>query len=278
MNTAIERSERAELTSLAERYQRIRSFSETLCETLEPEDCCIQSMPDASPIRWHLAHTTWFFETFVLAQTRHYHGVPNRIRLLVQFLLQRHRQAVSAGTSRAAVAAHGGASLGISPRNRWHMLDLLTKNDAIREFDLAPIVELGLHHEQQHQELMLTDIKHALSCNPMYPIYRPATFYPGIRRRTLDGRGSRREFTGLVTKGKTSRFDNESPRHRTFLESFAISNRLVTCGEYLEFIDDGGYRRPELWLSEGWRHAADQNWQAPLYWFQREGAWNEFTL
>jgi ergothioneine biosynthesis protein EgtB len=277
MKTAIERSERAKLPLLAERYQRIRSFSEMLCETLEPEDCCIQSMPDASPIRWHLAHTTWFFETFVLARTAEYTASQTEYA----YLFNSYYNAIGKQFPRE----RRGLLSRPTVEQVWeyrreidrHMLDLLTNERRNPGIDLAPIVELGLHHEQQHQELMLTDIKHALACNPMYPIYRPGRF----TQNSPPTDGWTRFPEGIYWighEGEGFAFDNESPRHRTFLESFAISNRLVTCGEYLEFIDDGGYRRPELWLSEGWRQASDQQWQTPLYWFEREGVRHEFTL
>jgi ergothioneine biosynthesis protein EgtB len=142
---------------------------------------------------------------------------------------------------------------------------------------LAPVIELGLHHEQQHQELMLTDIKHALWCNPMFPVFRPGSF----SQQAVPPDGWTHHPEGIYWighEGEGFAYDNESPGHRTFLESFAISNRLITCGEFLEFIDDGGYKRPEVWLSEGWRQANDQHWQAPLYWLERDGAWHEFTL
>jgi ergothioneine biosynthesis protein EgtB len=157
------------------------------------------------------------------------------------------------------------------------MLDLLADEYFDPKGELAQIVVIGLHHEQQHQELMLTDIKHALWCNPLHPTYRRGTFPQAVA--PADGWSTFAE--GLYWIGHADgdfAFDNEQPRHRVFLESYGISNRLVTCGEFLEFIDDAGYRRPEFWLAEGWRQVVEQNWRAPLYWQDNEGNWREFTL
>jgi ergothioneine biosynthesis protein EgtB len=277
MNTVCAARPHSKAQSLAARYQAVRTFSEQLCETLEPEDCCIQSMSDASPIRWHLAHTTWFFETFVLAKLPHYQPLQTEYAYLFNSYYNaigkqfpRDRRGLLSRPTMAQVWEYRHEIDG-------HMMRVLAEQNFDNENSLAPIVELGLHHEQQHQELMLTDIKHAFSCNPMYPTYRNAAF----TGEAAPAKGWSTFPEGIYWighEGDEFVFDNESPRHRTFLESFALSNRLVTCGEFLEFIDDGGYQRPELWLSEGWRHAADQNWQSPLYWFQRDGVWNEFTL
>jgi ergothioneine biosynthesis protein EgtB len=264
-------------TSLADRYARIRALSHTLCETLEAEDCCIQSMPDVSPTRWHLAHTTWFFETFVLSKLPNFRPVDDKYILLFNSYYnavgeqfpRAKRGLLSRPTLREVIAYREA----IDER----MLELLNSNGFDADASLAAVVELGLNHEQQHQELMLTDIKHVLSCNPLWPVYREGSFSAGNVREFAWS-----EFDeGIYWIGHQGRgfsYDNEGPRHRIFLESFQLAERLVTCGEYLEFIEDNGYRRPELWLSEGWQNVSQSQWEAPLYWVRDNGAWNEFTL
>ena len=254
-----------------ERYREVRAESLARAATLSAEDQCIQSMPDASPTKWHLAHTTWFFETVLLQPHAvgyrtfdprfHYlfnsyyealgprHPRPERGLLTRPALDEVHayRQHVDAAVEALLDAAPGGAD-----------------RPAIEE-----ILTLGLHHEQQHQELIVTDILHALSCNPLLPAYRPA---PGPALR-LAGRTAPLRWlpqAGGVHEigyaGDGFAFDNETPRHRALLRPFEIAERLVNCGEYARFIDDGGYRRPELWLSDGWAAVRAQGWQAPAYW------------
>ncbi len=276
MSTTIQ-SPRSSERSLAARYAAVRSFSRTLCETLEPEDCCIQSMPDVSPTRWHLAHTTWFFETFILAAQKdyqprhtHYRHLFNSYYNAIGKQFPRERRGL---LSRPTVAQVMQYRREIDDE----MSHLLAGDSLDPHGDLAALVELGLNHEQQHQELMLTDIKHVLSCNPLFPTYRPGKFSSDAAPHA----GWTEFDEGLYQIGHAGEgfaYDNESPRHRVFLESFRISNRLVTCGEYLEFIDDGGYSRPELWLSDGWKQVGSQNWQAPMYWHKIDGQWHEFTL
>ena len=263
--------------SLRERYEDIRGFSETLCETLEPEDCCIQSMPDASPTRWHLAHTTWFFETFVLALQPHYRPHKDNYR----FLFNSYYNAVGEQFPRAQRGLLSRPTVGqvLSYRREVDARIVEALAEPLdREVEVAHNLELGLHHEQQHQELMLTDIKHAFSCNPMLPTYRDGRFANGVAA----SRPAWVSFDGGIYEighdGSAFAYDNESPRHRVLLQDFEIGDRLVTCGDYLKFMNDGGYRRPEFWLSEGWGQVAAGGWQAPLYWYEREGEWQEFTL
>lgn len=270
-------AEPADTNAIRDAYRRVRSFTESLCEGLAPEDFVVQSMPDVSPTKWHLAHTTWFFETFVL--TPHLRGyVP--LNPVYQFLFnsyyvqagERHARAqrgyISRPTVREVIAyrAHVDRS----------MDDLLSHDIAD---DVRELVTLGLNHEQQHQELMLTDIKHVFSVNPLRPVYRERSsvarndsiqpldwvpFAEGVERVGYDGAG----FS----------YDNEMPRHRQFIEAFELGSRLVTNGEYLEFIDAGGYKRPELWLSLGWDAVQLNQWSAPFYWEKRDGEWWTFTL
>jgi ergothioneine biosynthesis protein EgtB len=275
MSTATNIAAAPHAATLAKRYERVRALSETLCETLQPEDCCIQSMPDVSPTRWHLAHTTWFFETFVLARQPGYRPDDDRYA----YLFNSYYNAAGAQfprarrglLSRPTVAEVRGYRHSVDRRMR-ELLDSGHLDD-----QSAAVVELGLNHEQQHQELMLTDIKHVFSCNPLLPAYREGRFSsadpPPAGWNHID-----EGLYWIGHEGDAFAYDNESPRHRVFLESFELADRLVTCGEYLEFIDGGGYDRPDAWLSEGWRTVHEQLWRAPLYWVLRDGRWHEFTL
>jgi ergothioneine biosynthesis protein EgtB len=259
-------------------YEGVRKRSLMLAESLSDEDCGAQSMSDASPVKWHLAHTTWFFETFILAQIEpgfqpfhpafrflfnsYYNGIGDRHPRAKRGLLTRPSMA-EVRTYRANVDAR---------------IVRLLAGQADNE-ELATLIELGLQHEQQHQELILTDVKHLLAQNALYPAYTPAPPLPAERTAPLawiDFAG------GLVEIGHDGAgfcFDNELPRHRQFVQPFALAGRLVTNGEYLEFIEAGGYRDPALWLSEGWDQVGALALAHPLYW-QRDdaGRWFEFTL
>ncbi len=261
------------------RYEQVRAFTERLCAPLATEDYVVQSMPDVSPAKWHLAHTTWFFETFVLAAAcpdyRPFH--PRYGYLFNSYynaVGERHARPQRGLLTRPTVAeiyayrAHVDAA----------MRDLLAGGLPSDAAGLGSVVELGLHHEQQHQELILTDIKHVLSCNPLRPAYQEPRSTPAAAAPEL---GWVRYAEGLFRighEGSGFAFDNETPRHRVFLEAFQLATRLVTNGEYLAFMADGGYRRPELWLSDGWNTVGALGWQAPLYWEQRDGEWWSFTL
>lgn len=277
MSTITKPPQRAEANSLAARYATVRRWSNSLCETLEPEDCCIQSMPDVSPTRWHLAHTTWFFETFILASQPGYK--PSQAEFSYLFnsyynaIGEQYPRARRGLLSRPTVAQVFAYRREIDD----HMLRLLSSDGFDPRGSLGERLELGLHHEQQHQELMLTDIKHVLSSNPMFPTYRSAKF----QSTPVPASGWSVFEDGIYEighKGNGFAYDNEGPRHRVFLEAFQINNRLVTCGEYLGFIDDDGYERPELWLSQGWTQVREQDWRAPLYWQRAGDQWQEFTL
>jgi ergothioneine biosynthesis protein EgtB len=262
---------------LATRYAAVRQFSRELCKTLEPEDCCIQSMPDVSPTRWHLAHTTWFFETFILAHQPGYQPCQAEY----SFLFNSYYNAIGQQFPRArrGLLSRPTVSQVFEYRREIdeQMMQLLTEANLESQPSLRQRVELGLHHEQQHQELMLTDIKHVLSCNPLYPTYRTGIFQP-VNAPTQSWIDFEEGLYKIGYEGTNFAYDNEQPRHRTFLEAFQINNRLVTCGEYLDFIADGGYQRPELWLSQGWAHSKEHGWQAPLYWHKIDDQWHEFTL
>ena len=265
---------------LATAYEHVRQRSLHLAEPLSAEDCGAQSMPDASPVKWHLAHTTWFFETFILERREpgfrphdpafrvlfnsYYNGVGAKHPRPQRGLLTRPALA-DVLAYRAAVDAR--------------MLRLLAADPD--DAALAALVELGLQHEQQHQELILTDVKHLLSRNPLYPAYVDAPLPASGPVEPLVWIDCDGGLADIGHAGGGFAFDNESPRHRQFLEPFALASRLVTNGEYLEFIEAGGYRDPALWLSEGWDLVANGTLQAPLYWVRDaddDSGWREFTL
>ncbi|MEM8864643.1 MAG: ergothioneine biosynthesis protein EgtB [Planctomycetota bacterium] len=266
--------------SLADRYQCVRQFSEQLAEPLSPEDCGIQSMPDASPVKWHLAHTTWFFETFLLKDRPGYERFDDRFT----HLFNSYYNAVGEQFTRSQRGVLSRPSFDEMQAYRrhvdQHMATLLDSPDE----QIARIVEIGLHHEQQHQELILTDIKHALSQSPLRPVYQAGEFVTAAGNASD---GDWLEFDEGVYEighpssdqvGEGFAFDNESPRHRVFVDAFQIADRPVTCGEYCRFIEDGGYQRPELWLSLGWATVSEHGWQAPYYWRAESDSWRQFTL
>ncbi|HEY3445875.1 MAG TPA: ergothioneine biosynthesis protein EgtB [Myxococcales bacterium] len=267
-------------TSVLRLYLTVRAATEALCKPLKPEDYVVQSMPEASPAKWHLGHTSWFFETFLLReQLRGYELHDPEY----PFLFNSYYEAAGARIARASRGMLTRPTVEQVLAYRHHvderMEALLRGLDESRLSDLVPAILLGLHHEQQHQELLLTDLKHAFSLNPLQPAYQAlptpregeltphswAAFPEGVRWLGYHGIG----FS----------YDNERPRHRVFLEAYQLATRLVTNSEYMGFVDDGGYRRPQLWLSDGWEQVQRQGWQAPLYWQNvRNGTWRTFTL
>lgn len=262
-------------------YRAVRSLTESLAAPLGPEDQVVQSMPDASPTKWHRAHTTWFFEEFVLSGVDGYEPFDADFR----YLFNSYYEAVGPRQPRprrGMITRPGVTEIGTYRRHvDAAMTDLL--GGGTLHAEQAGLVELGLHHEQQHQELLLMDALHLLSQNPTHPAYAER---PGLSPRPAQGAvGMLEHDGGLVeighdpdTPGADFAFDNESPPHRVWLEPFAIEDRLVDSGEWLEFIDDGGYERPELWLSDGWHRARAEGWQAPLYWRSVDGQWHVFGL
>jgi ergothioneine biosynthesis protein EgtB len=272
---------RTDEASLSERYRKIRAATEALAAVLSDEDCAIQSMPDASPVKWHLAHTSWFFETFLLdAALAGYRPYDPAFRILFNSYYNavgdkhpRPQRGLISRPSRSDIVAY-----------RAHvdeaMQRLLARHDA-GDNGLSGLIELGLQHEQQHQELILTDVLHLLSCNPLQPAYRPLA--GGDGRAASDAAAPAWiEFDGGLAEighdGAGFSFDNEKPRHREFLAPFALASRPVSNGDYLAFIGDGGYRRPELWLSEGWDWLNAGGVGSPLYWRLDAGGWCRFTL
>ena len=263
--------------ALAERLARVRAQTSRLCAPLAVEDYVVQSMPDASPAKWHLAHTSWFFETFVLGP--HLPGFqPWRATWAPLFNSYyvatgpRHPRAERGLLTRPTVAEVQAYRAWVDER-----MQAFLASPAADRPEVAALVELGLHHEQQHQELLLTDLLHAFSMNPLKPAYLEATPPPSTAAplRWLERPG------GLVRIGREQAgfaFDNERPAHLVHLEPFRLASRPVSAGEFAEFIADGGYRRPGLWLSDGFAAAQAGGWQAPLYWERRDGAWRRFTL
>ncbi len=264
---------------LADRYQRVRSFTESLCQPLVPEDYVIQSMPDVSPAKWHLAHTSWFFETFILRpHLDGYELFHSRFPFLFNSYYvqagERHCRARRGLLSRPTVKDIYRYRSHVDE----HMVTLLEKADEELIAVLAPLVEIGIHHEQQHQELMLTDIKHVFSINPLYPVYQPHAGEATPQSPALEWVSFAEGIAEVGHAGEGFSFDNELPRHKTYLQNFELASRLVTNREYIEFINSGGYERPELWLSEGWATVQAEGWEAPMYWENMGGEWYHFTL
>ncbi|MET3961494.1 ergothioneine biosynthesis protein EgtB [Marmoricola sp. OAE513] len=264
--------------ALLRRYDEIRAHTESLASPLSPEDQTVQSMPDVSPTKWHRAHVTWFFETFLLAD--HESGF-QPFGDKYWFLFNSYYEAVGPRFSRAdrgVVTRPGAQDVGVYRDNvDTRVRDLVASLDAGTVEKLTPTIELGFHHEQQHQELLLMDIKHVLSRNPLRPTYAGA---PGAAAET-DTLGWVDVQGGLVEighRGAGFSFDNELPLHQTWLEPYRLADRLVTNGEWLAFMEDGGYSRPELWLSDGWAKVKAEGWEAPFYWEQVDGTWFEHTL
>ena len=268
-----------ERARMAARYAATRNETEALAAPLSAEDQTVQSMPDCSPTKWHRAHTTWFFETFVLAR---FAPDYRAFDPAYGYLFNSYYEAVGPRHPRPERGLVSRPGIAEIARYRQHvdaaMAELIAGLAAGPWREAAPLLELGLQHEQQHQELILMDIKHALSLNPLQPVYRaPAAAgprsAPPLAWHAVPG-GLRQIGQG----GAGFAFDNERPRHRVWLDPFRLASRLVTCGEYLDFIAAEGYRRPEFWLSDGWAVVQQQGWSAPLYWQREAAGWSVFTL
>jgi ergothioneine biosynthesis protein EgtB len=261
--------------ALAAGFLDTRRATVALTTPLTVEDQLVQSMPDASPTKWHLAHTTWFFETFVLLP---FHAGYQPYDARYAYLFNSYYEAIG---DRQPRAQRGALTRPTLPEIHGYRRAVDEAMSAFLDSDCAEEArtrtELGLHHEQQHQELILTDVQHALWVNPLRPAYGAAA--PDLAPVPSP------EWTafpeGLYEVGHAGpgfSFDNETPRHRVFLEAFSLCSRPVTCGEYLAFMVDGGYARADLWLSEGWAAAQAGGWRGPLFWEQRNGDWLEFGL
>ena len=268
--------------SLVSRYDEVRSHTERLAAPLSPEDQTVQSMPDVSPTKWHRAHVTWFFETFVLAD--HEQGF-TPFQETYWFLFNSYYEAIGPRFSRpqrGLISRPGAHDVGVYRGNvDDRMRDLVSSLDGGTLEKVAPTIELGFHHEQQHQELLLMDIKHVLSLNPLQPAYVEVVRPASSDAAGPDALGWVDVPGGLVEvghEGSGFSFDNELPRHQVWLEPYRLADRLVTNGEWLDFMADGGYRRAELWLSDGWVKVTGEEWRAPFYWSELDGVWFEHTL
>jgi ergothioneine biosynthesis protein EgtB len=257
-------AEAMDFERLIQRFTTTRAKSEKLAEPLSEEDCLLQAMPDVSPTKWHLAHTSWFYEQFLLLP---YSKKFRPFRPDYSFLFNSYYEGVGTRVERP--------KRGLLSRPSLNEVQLYRKfvTAAVQEFlsespppETLPIVELGIHHEEQHQELILTDIKFNLFCNPQRPAYSKVRSHPIASKQPPTWISFAEGIHHIGCDSKDFAFDNERPRHRVFLENFEIYNRGVTNEEYLEFIEARGYQRPDLWLSDGWAAVQKNNWTAPLYW------------
>jgi ergothioneine biosynthesis protein EgtB len=268
--------ESIEQADLADRYPQVRGDTETLAQGLSAEDCALQSMPDASPVKWHMAHTTWFFETFLLERHAQNH---EPFHPAFRYLFNSYYNALGEQFARPQRGLLSRPALEDIRRYRAHVdtrVRALLGGKPLPAEALA-IVELGLNHEQQHQELIVTDFLHLLSLNPLSPSWNKKT---SEHKKPTPLNFSRFEAGDVEVghDGAGFAFDNELPRHRQYVAPFEIANRPVSNAEYLAFVEDGGYRRPEFWLSEGWAMVAAQRWERPIYWRAADGTMQEFTL
>lgn len=262
-------------------FHAVRQRSLHLAEPLSNEDCCAQSMPDASPVKWHLAHTTWFFETFILEQYEEgFAPFHPAFRVLFNSYYNgigaKHPRPQRGLLTRPSLDAVRAYRVDVDRRMARLLAGIEQRGGDAR---LAALVELGLQHEQQHQELILTDLKHLLAQNPLYPAYDAEPLARATPPAPLAWLRCEGGLAEIGHDGRGFCFDNELPRHRAYVAPFEIASRLVTNGEFLEFVEAGGYRDPALWLAEGWDKVAGGELAHPFYWRQDEdGAWQEFTL
>lgn len=272
---------------LGERVKAVRRRTLELCAGLTAEDMMVQSCPEASPAKWHLAHTAWFFDSFVLREF-----LPGYRAFNADFywLFNSYYESFARFPEKRLRSSFSRPGLEEVVRYREHVDEALGRLlEQGAEPEALRRIELGLNHEEQHQELLLTDILNAFFTNPLRPVYcgggehsrQLSDAQPGVPRMEGKGRDFV-EFAGgmreMGHRGEGFCFDNELPRHRVWLEPFALAGRLVTCGEFAEFMADGGYRRAELWLSAGWDTVKSRGWRAPLYWTETDGSWSVFTL
>ena len=266
-----------DLLAPADIYSSVRNQTDVLVAGLSAEDQMVQSCPEASPAKWHLAHTTWFFETFILSQ--HMPGY-RPFNPVFRDLFNSYYNAVGPQPEKALRNTFSRPGLDEVQKYRSHvdenMQQLLSAGN-VSEAVLS-LAELGGNHEQQHQELLITDIKHGFWSNPLHPAYQPNAV--STRTDTVAPQKPQTFEGGVVeigAEGTGFRFDNEAPRHKVFVQPFRFATRLITCGEYMAFMADRGYQRPELWLSEGWLAVQASRWVAPLYWEKSGNDWYQFT-
>ena len=262
---------------LALRYREVRGWSEKICATMATEDYVVQSMPDVSPTKWHLAHVTWFFETFLLKP--HCDGY-REFDSIYAYLFNSYYNAVGEQFPRPQRGMLTRPTVDHVYGYRKHVDEAMNAWLAQSDFpeELEALVEIGLNHEQQHQELMLTDIKHVLSQNPTYPALFDAKQQGDVTPPPVTWHAFNEGVYEIGYDGDEFAFDNESPRHKQYLNGFEIASRLVTNGEYRQFVEDGGYSDPRYWMSEGWMTVRDRGWKAPIYWVSDVDRWKQFTL
>ena len=264
----------SETASLLTRYLAVRAATGALTAPLSPEDCQIQSMPDASPAKWHLAHTAWFFETFLLGPALSGYAPFDPA---FGYLFNSYYEAAGPRHARPQRGLLTRPSLDEVMAYRAHVDDGMARLIGSGAADEALVV-IGLNHEQQHQELILMDILHAFSCNPLEPAYRSEGEVAPAPSKAAAWVGFDGGLRQIGHDGAGFAFDNEGPRHKVWLEPFELRSDLVTEGEFAEFAADSGYKRPELWLSDGWAAVQRHCWTAPLYWRDDDGRWTVFTL
>ena len=262
--------------TLKDRFLAVRSFTESLASSLSAEDQTVQSMPDVSPTKWHRAHTTWFFESFLLVPSlpdyRVFH--PD-----YAYLFNSYYEGVGAHYPRASRGSISRPGVQEVAEYRCHVDEAMAELfDEVPSRPVLELAELGIQHEQQHQELLLMDIKHVLSCNPMQPAFDAIRALSQVCPELAPGRPTGVETSTSGTAGRASASTTSFPGIGSICAPFALSDELVTCGEWLAFIDADGYQRPELWLSDGWATVRSEGWRAPNYWAESESGWREFTL
>lgn len=280
MDAATDFSQDSDLRpTLFAQYGRVRRFSEDLARPLSPEDMTVQSMADASPTKWHLAHTTWFFETFILK------AIDTSYRPFdpaYEYLFNSYYNGIGPQYSRPDRGVLSRPGIGEIVAYRAHVDDAMrnlfeTCDERLMQ-SFVPLIELGLNHEQQHQELILTDLKHAMSLNPLHPFVYPRAGAPAGEASAFDWIAFDGGLCEIGWRGNGFAFDNEGPVHEVFLRPFRLASRPVTNAEYAAFVADGGYRNARLWLSDGWATVRREGWTQPIYWHDIDGTWHEYTL
>lgn len=276
-------------------FVNVRKFSEKLCKPLKPEDYNLQAIAETSPAKWHLAHTSWFFETFILKK---FQSNYSRFDSQYEYLFNSYYNSIGEQYPRPNRGLLSKPDVEEVYRYRQfvtekiqQLLNQLADVNSDSLIEVISLIRLGINHEQQHQELLLTDIKYNLFQNPVFPAYRDSS-EPVVHSLPKDKSLPPVEWIAfdeqLVSIGDNQTdspisqssfvYDNETPKHKFYRHSFLVANRLATNGEYLEFIEQGGYSDPQYWLSDGWDAVRNQKWQAPLYWFKRKGDWYIYTL
>ncbi len=267
------------MDELIERYRTLRARSETLCAPLEVEDYCIQAMENVSPPKWHLAHVTWFFEMFILVP---YAKDYRMLREEYAHLFNSYYETAGTFFPRPQRGMLSRPTVQEVYDYRHHvdgaLLDLLSDVPEQHAAEIRQRLQLGLEHEIQHQELLLMDTRYNFSINPLHPVYHRIELPPAAPVAKMGWQEFSAGITEIGHSGGAFAYDNERPRHKTYVQDFRLATRLVSNAEYLAFIEDGGYARVDLWLSDAWRTLQEQHWQAPLYWFKQDRDWMHFDL